>query len=40
MKLSDRARRNGIGYKTAYRWFRAGTLPAPARQNPKTGIPF
>jgi predicted site-specific integrase-resolvase len=28
MKLSNWARQQGIDYKTAYRWFRAGILPA------------
>ncbi|MFA0759898.1 MAG: hypothetical protein NOOUEUKL_002582, partial [Candidatus Fervidibacter sp.] len=37
MKLADWARQQGIDYKTAYRWFRSGTLPCPAWQNPKTG---
>uniref|UniRef100_A0A6M3X8G3 Putative resolvase domain containing protein n=2 Tax=viral metagenome TaxID=1070528 RepID=A0A6M3X8G3_9ZZZZ len=34
MKLADWAREQGIDYKTAYRWFRAGILPVPARQLP------
>lgn len=34
MKLSVWARQQGIDYKTAYRWFRAGILPVPARQLP------
>ena len=34
MKLSDWARQQGIDYKTAYRWFRAGILPIPSRQLP------
>jgi putative resolvase len=37
MKLSAWAKLNGIPYKTAWKWFRAGILPAPARQLP-TGI--
>lgn len=32
VKLTDWARLNGIHPKTAYRWFREGTLPVPARQ--------
>src|ERR1700737_2905631 len=32
MKLSDWARANGVHPKTAYRWWRVGTLPVPARQ--------
>src|SRR6202023_3264847 len=32
MKLSDWARANGCPPKTAYRWWRNGTLPVPARQ--------
>lgn len=36
MKLSDWARKTGISYITAYRWFRAGGLPVPAIQT-KTG---
>ena len=32
MKLSDWARANGVHPKTAYRWYRDGTLPVPARQ--------
>ncbi len=34
MKLSEWARRQGISYLTAWRWFRAGKLPVPARQMP------
>ncbi len=34
MKLSDWARRQGISYLTAWRWFKAGRLPVPARQLP------
>jgi predicted site-specific integrase-resolvase len=34
MKLSAWARRNGVQYQTAYRWFRSGTLPVPARKLP------
>src|SRR6266516_5116443 len=32
MKLSEWARANSIHPKTAYRWWRQGTLPVPARQ--------
>ena len=32
MKLAAWARQQGIDYKTAYRWFRAGILPVPSRQ--------
>lgn len=32
MKLSAWARQNGVHYQTAYRWFRRGTLPVPARK--------
>ncbi len=32
MKLSKWADQQGIDYKTAYRWFRAGTLPVPSSQ--------
>src|SRR5260370_16555863 len=32
MNLPDWARANGVPPKTAYRWWRNGTLPAPARQ--------
>lgn len=34
MKLSKWAEHQGIDYKTAYRWFRAGILPVPSRQLP------
>ncbi len=34
MKLSDWARKQGISYITAWRWFRAGQLPVPAWQLP------
>ena len=34
MKLSAWAKLNGIPYKTAWKWSRAGILPAPARQLP------
>lgn len=32
MKLSEWAKRNGVTYKTAHRWFHTGVLPAPAKQ--------
>ena len=35
MKLSEWARRNGVHYQTAYRWFRSGALPVPARKLPR-----
>jgi putative resolvase len=34
MKLSDWAKADGVEYKTAWKWFKAGILPAPARQLP------
>jgi len=34
MKLSDWARKQGISYITAWRWFKAGKLPVAARQLP------
>jgi len=38
MKLSAWARANGVSYITAYRWFKAGQLPVPARQMPSGTI--
>jgi len=32
MKLSEWAKKNGITYRTAWNWFKAGKLPAPAIQ--------
>ena len=32
MKLSEWAARNGVHYQTAWRWWKQGTLPVPARQ--------
>jgi putative resolvase len=32
MKLSDWAKKQGISYRTAHRWFQAGILPCPSRQ--------
>ncbi|GAA6759138.1 IS607-like element IS1602 family transposase [Thermus oshimai] len=34
LKLSDWARKQGISYLTAWRWFKAGKLPVPAIQLP------
>lgn len=37
MHLSDWARRQGVHPQTAYRWYRTGTLPVPARRvGPRT----
>ncbi len=38
MKLSDWARKQGVSYLTAWRWFKAGKLPVPARQLPSGTI--
>ncbi|MCA1680137.1 MAG: IS607 family transposase [Thermoleophilaceae bacterium] len=38
MKLSDYAREEGVHYVTAYRWWRQGKLPVPARQLPSGTI--
>lgn len=48
MKLSVWAKKKGISYKTAWRWFKAGTLPVAVEQTrtgtilvkepPQTGI--
>lgn len=32
MKLSVWAKKQGISYRTAWRWFKAGVLPIPAQQ--------
>jgi predicted site-specific integrase-resolvase len=32
MNLAVWAERNGVGRVAAYRWFRAGRLPVPARK--------
>lgn len=32
MKLSEWAKRNGVHYQTAWKWWKQGTLPVPARQ--------
>lgn len=37
MKLPDYAKSLGISYKTAWRWWKAGKLPHPARQT-ETGL--
>ncbi len=33
MRLSEWARREGVHYQTAWKWFKDGTLPVPARQS-------
>lgn len=38
MKLSDWARRQGVSYLTAWRWFKSGKHPVPARQLPSGTI--
>jgi len=38
MKLSDWAKKNGISYKTAWRWFKDGKLPVEAEQMPSGTI--
>jgi len=38
MKLSEWAKREGISYITAWRWWKAGRLPVPARQTPSGTI--
>ena len=32
MKLSVWAKEQGISYKTAWRWWKAGTMPVPVEQ--------
>src|SRR5437867_3073380 len=32
MKLSEWAAQQGVHYQTAWRWWKRGTLPVPARQ--------
>ena len=32
VRLSDWAKREGVHYQTAWKWFKQGTLPVPARQ--------
>jgi putative resolvase len=34
MKVSEWARREGVHYQTAWRWWKNGVLPVPARQLP------
>ena len=34
MKLSEWAKRQGISYRTAWRWFKDGKLPVEAAQTP------
>ena len=34
MKLSDWAKQQGIGYKTAWNWYKAGKLPVRSEQMP------
>jgi len=34
MKLSDWAKKQGISYRTAWRWFNEGKLPVEAEQAP------
>ncbi len=36
MKLSEWAKKEGIHYQTAFRWFKAGKMPVEAYQT-KTG---
>jgi len=38
MKLSDWARKNGISYKTAWRWVKEGRMPVPFEQTPSGTI--
>jgi putative resolvase len=38
MKLAVWARPNGVHPQTAYRWFRQGTMPVPARRLPSGTI--
>jgi putative resolvase len=38
VKLAEWARRNGVHPQTAYRWFREGTMPVPARRLPSGTI--
>ncbi|WP_405823227.1 IS607 family transposase [Streptomyces sp. NBC_01390] len=34
MKLSERARQQGVSYQTAWRWVKDGKMPVPVRQAP------
>lgn len=38
MKLSQWARKQGISYRTAWRWFKEGNLPVPVEQMPNGTI--
>jgi len=38
VKLAEWARQNGVHPQTAYRWFREGTMPVPARRLPSGTI--
>ncbi|WP_237699922.1 recombinase family protein [Alicyclobacillus acidocaldarius] len=38
IKLSDWARKNGITYKTAWRWVKEGRMPVPFEQTPSGTI--
>jgi len=38
VKLSDWACRQGVSYLTAWRWFKSGKHPVPARQLPSGTI--
>jgi putative resolvase len=38
MKLAEWARANGVHPQTAYRWYRQGTMPVPARRLPSGTI--
>jgi putative resolvase len=38
VKLAEWARRTGVHPQTAYRWFREGTMPVPARRLPSGTI--
>jgi putative resolvase len=38
MKLSEWAKRNGISYKTAWRWIKQGKFPVPYEQTPSGTI--
>jgi putative resolvase len=38
VKVAEWSRRNGVHPQTAYRWFREGTMPVPARRLPSGTI--
>ena len=38
LKLSEWAKKQGISYKTAWRWWKAGQLPVPVEQMPSGTI--